>query len=94
MFDKREFPGTPPLLQALLPNDRRLHAVVEFNVHQAIDAIPLGKTWDRARAVFANPAGDVRGYSDIDCAVALAGQDVSSLASSLALGPAFAGTTD
>ncbi len=66
-----------PLLQLLFSPDSTQDIRADFIINQAVDTILLCETIDASKSVFIYPLYQITGYTNIECPVSLAGEDVN-----------------
>src|SRR6185369_11548852 len=63
--DQPDLPGSPPGLESLLPQDRRLDVLMALAIHKALQSITLGKAFQDVVAMFPDAPSKVAGDADV-----------------------------
>ena len=75
-LDEFDFPAAPPFLQLLLAKDGIFHGVKVLEPDELFDGIDFREAHDAPVLVGGDPRAEIGCDADIECAVALAGEDV------------------
>ncbi len=75
-LDQVDLPLPMPALELLLASDGGRHVAKYFVSDQRVDAVALCEALDLAVSMLPQPSNEVRGYADVECAVARAGEDI------------------
>jgi hypothetical protein len=71
LFYQSELPGSIPFLKLLLTKDRVIHVVVEFEIHQSVDAVFLSESLCHIVSVLPDPGGKIAGDGDVQRSIAV-----------------------
>ena len=73
-IDEIDFPRPMPVFQLLLARNGRLHCAENFEMDQSVDCIFGSMPWHQTAAMLRKPFQKVRGDTDVERAVKLAGK--------------------
>ena len=76
LFDQSNFPGSIPLLQSFLANNRILNVIELFEIDQFVNAISLREAFHEFETMLTNPSDEVIRHADIERAILAACQNV------------------
>jgi hypothetical protein len=94
-FNQLNFPVAFPFLDLFLARDGGVHIFVNFKPHQRFNTILFCESVSLVVLVLPNAADQIARYTDVERAIACAGQKIYSVASTQRRWiPAFAGMTN